>query len=53
MRIRDIASTNNPVFERNVTMNPYTKKYAGGPLMAVDALGRPTPDTASGAPWRL
>lgn len=31
-------------------MNPYTKKYAGGPLMAVDALGRPTPDTASGAP---
>ncbi len=27
-----------------------TKTIAGGPLMAVDALGRPTPDTASGAP---
>ena len=26
------------------------KQYAGGPLMAVDALGRPTPDTRSGAP---
>ena len=26
------------------------KKAVGGPLMAVDALGRPTPDTASGAP---
>ena len=26
------------------------KKYMGGPLMAVDALGRPTPDTGTGAP---
>lgn len=26
------------------------KQIAGGPLMAVDALGRPTPDTRSGAP---
>lgn len=26
------------------------KRISGGPLMAVDALGRPTPDTQSGAP---
>ena len=31
-------------------MANYKKQVAGGPLMAVDALGRPTPDTASGAP---
>ncbi len=31
-------------------MANYQKQVAGGPLMAVDALGRPTPDTASGAP---
>ena len=31
-------------------MADYKKQVAGGPLMAVDALGRPTPDTASGAP---
>ena len=31
-------------------METNRKQYAGGPLMAVDALGRPTPDTASGAP---
>lgn len=28
----------------------YKKIIAGGPLMAVDALGRPTPDTTTGAP---
>jgi hypothetical protein len=31
-------------------MNVRQKKYAGGPLMAVDALGRPTPDTTCGVP---
>ena len=31
-------------------MANYKKFVGGGPLMAVDALGRPTPDTASGAP---
>lgn len=31
-----------------MSINP--KHIAGGPLMAVDALGRSTPDTASGAP---
>ena len=31
-------------------MAMYRKQVAGGPLMAVDALGRPTPDTQSGAP---
>ena len=31
-------------------MADYKKQVAGGPLMAVDALGRPTPDTQSGAP---
>ncbi len=31
-------------------MKTYSKQYAGGPLMAVDALGRPTPDTRHGAP---
>ena len=31
-------------------MANYKKQVAGGPLMAVDALGRPTPDTNSGAP---
>ena len=31
-------------------MASYKKQVAGGPLMAVDALGRPTPDTRSGAP---
>ena len=31
-------------------MAHYKKQVAGGPLMAVDALGRPTPDTNSGAP---
>ena len=31
-------------------MADYKKQIAGGPLMAVDALGRPTPDMASGAP---
>ncbi len=31
-------------------MSTGSKKIAGGPLMAVDALGRPTPDTATGAP---
>lgn len=31
-------------------MADYKKRVAGGPLMAVDALGRPTPDTQSGAP---
>ena len=31
-------------------MENICKQYAGGPLMAVDALGRPTPDIQSGAP---
>ncbi len=31
-------------------MSHPSKHIAGGPLMAVDALGRPTPDAASGAP---
>ena len=31
-------------------MANFKKQVAGGPLMAVDALGRPTPDTNSGAP---
>lgn len=31
-------------------MNSNQKTYAGGPLMAVDALGRPTPDARHGAP---
>ncbi len=31
-------------------MIEFSKHIAGGPLMAVDALGRPTPDTQSGAP---
>ncbi len=31
-------------------MSQYTKQIAGGPLMAIDALGRPTPDTKTGAP---
>ncbi len=31
-------------------MSDMKKNIAGGPLMAVDALGRPTPDTATGAP---
>ncbi len=31
-------------------MSEIKKHIAGGPLMAVDALGRPTPDTQSGAP---
>jgi len=30
--------------------NQMKKRCAGGPLMAVDALGRPTPDTQTGAP---
>jgi len=38
--------------ERSITMAnaKYRKQIAGGPLMAVDALGRPTPDTQSDAP---
>ena len=31
-------------------MSTPNKKQLGAPLMALDALGRPTPDTASGAP---
>ncbi len=31
-------------------MSAFSKHIAGGPLMAVDTLGRPTPDTQSGAP---
>ena len=31
-------------------MPEFSKRIAGGPLMAIDALGRPTPDTQSGAP---
>lgn len=35
--------------QNGVTMEQ-RKNIAGGPLMAVDALNRPTPDTATGAP---